>query len=402
MKQLTKHLRKNLRCCRRFAVFFTLVCIFAPASFAQSPAMARAAADSWWLTMEQGKRFFRNGEYGQALRSFEAAREQRKNKYTRLERDFITLLSVHTVRKLKDDLALIELYIQKEYRTAAAGALEELYYRVPRERLDNSASRALTELGRLKEYPEAEYWIGETYRMEGEYGIALRQYIKAYDNRDLLEIPEFGIEILYNIAELHRLRGEDTDMEQKLLEVLKTDASWNAESFARSAMTTSAANNGLDRFLVLFRSNNQKMEKAHRLLGFFYYASGRHSRAAEHLLFSFLIQNTLIIDEIKDERYDYRFTGLEALFADIAASTRQTRQKLENYMADSEYHKVLYHLANSMYADGKAARAREIWTFLGEYGSGEWQGRSLRQLARPEIEPAAAAQQTIQPQRNAE
>lgn len=397
MKQLTKLLRKNLRCYRRSAVFFTLVCMLGSASFAQSPAMARAAADSWWLTMEQGKRFFRNGEYGEALRSFEAAREQRKNKYARLERDFITLLSIHTVRKLKDDLGLVEMYIQKEYRTAAAGALEELYYRIPRERLDNSASRALEELRRLKEYPEAEYWIGETYRAEGEYAIALNQYNKAYDNRSLLEIPEFGIEILYKIAELHRLRGEDTDMEQKLTDILKTDESWNAESFARSAMTTSAANNGLDRFLVLYRNNNQKMEKAHRFLGFFYYASGRHNRAAEHLLFSFLIQNTLIIDELKEERYDYRFTGLEALFSDIAASTRQTRQKLENYMADSEYYKVLYHLANSMYADGKAARAREIWTFLREHGAGEWQGRSARQLARPEIEPVAASQQTAQP-----
>jgi tetratricopeptide (TPR) repeat protein len=348
--------------------------------------------DPWWLTLEEGKRFFRNGEYGEALRRFENARDARKNRFAALERDFITVLSIHQVRRFKDDLGLVELYIQKEYRTAAAAALAELYHRVPREKLGNSASKALTELGRLKEYPDAEYWIGESYRAEGEYGVALAQFQKAYDNRNLLENPGFGTEILYKMADLYRLRGEEENMAAKLEEILLTDPSWSRESFARSAMVQSAANNGMDRFLVLYRNNKAGLEKAHRLLGRFYYASGRHNRAMEHFLRSFLIQNTVIIEKLKEERYDYSFTTLPALMNSIEGSERSLRRLLETYMADSEYYRTLYYLANSFYGNGQTPRAREIWAFLRNNGPEEWRDRSIRQLARPALEGTVGAE----------
>ncbi|MDR2661916.1 MAG: hypothetical protein LBC31_02850, partial [Treponema sp.] len=199
--------------------------------------------DPWWLTLEQGKRSFRNGAYGDALRSFEDARESRNRFYAKLEQELITLLSIHEVRLLGDDLGLVELYIAKEFRSGAAEALKELYHRVPKESLRNSARRALSELARLKAYPEAEYWIGEVYRMEGESGIALSQYRKAYDQRALLETPGFETEILYKTADLRRLRREYTMPEDKerptgmvavLEEILKADPLWSRESFNRS------------------------------------------------------------------------------------------------------------------------------------------------------------------------
>jgi tetratricopeptide (TPR) repeat protein len=287
----------------------------------------------------------------------------------------------------KDDLGLVEAYIEKERRTTAAAALEELYYRVPRDSLGNSAAKALEELGRFKEYPDAEYWIGEAYRAEGEYGIALKQYQKALDRQELLETPDFGVELLYKMADIYRLRREYTLMEEKLLDILRKDSGWNRESFTRSAMLNSAANNGLDRFLVLYRNGNAGLEKAHRLLGLYYYTSGRHSRASEHLLFSFLIQNTVIIERIKQDRYDYVFTTLEQLLRDIAASERNTRRVLEEYMAASEYYRVMFYLANAFYGDGKQRSAREVWDFLAGRDRGEWSARARNQLRRPEIEP---------------
>jgi tetratricopeptide (TPR) repeat protein len=377
-------LKKNSSNCKRSAArFFVFALVFcALPVFAQ-----RAAKDPWWFTMEQGKRFFRNGEYGEALRCFETAREERKTKYAGFERELITVLSIHTVRLFKDDLGLVEAYIEKERRTTAATALEELYYRVPRNSLGNSASKALEELGRLKEYPDAEYWIGEAYRAEGEYGIALKQYQKALDRQELLETPGFGTELLYKMADIYRLRREYTLMEEKLLAILGKDNSWNRESFARSAMLNSAANNGLDRFLVLYRNNNAGLEKAHRLLGLYYYVSGRHNRAAEHLLFSFLIQNTVVIERIRQDRYNYVFSTLDQLARDIAASERNTRRVLEEYMASSEYYRVMFYLANAFYGDGKQRSARGIWDFLAGQGAGEWSVRARNQLRQPEIEP---------------
>jgi tetratricopeptide (TPR) repeat protein len=370
-----------------FLAIFILFTVLSPA-FSQQ----RGTVDPWWYTLEQGKRFFRGGDYGDALRCFEDARENRKQFYTRLERNFITVLSIHEVRLMGDDLAILETYIQKQYRTDAAEALQQLYYRVPKDSLKNSAKRALSELGRLKNYPEAEYWIGESYRAEGELSIALKQYQTAYNGRAGLETPGFETEILYRIADTRRLRQEYNEMESAFVEILKLDSLWGRESFSRAAMLRSLENNGLDRFLVLYRHNNPLVEKAHRMLGMYYYASGRHNRAVEHLLFAFLIQNTLMVNTLIKEKYDYSFTTLEALLRDASSRT-----ELQDFMKETEYFKTLYYLANSFYGNGKNGPAREIWVFLrdntgisGPAGAaaqaGEWRSRALNQLRNPVLD----------------
>ncbi|MDR2021309.1 MAG: hypothetical protein LBQ14_11155 [Treponema sp.] len=352
----------------------------------QSPAAQQRRQDPWWYTLEQGKGYFRNRAYGDALRFFENARDHRKNFYAKLEQDFITVLSTHAVRRLQDDLGLIEVYIAKEFQVNAADALKELYYRVPREKLHNSAREALTELGRLKNYPEAEYWIGEVYRMEGEYGIALTQYQKAYANRALLEIPSFETELLYKIADLRRIRREYTGMVTILEEIIKSDSLWSRESFDRSNMMQSLENNGINRFLVLFRHMDPPVERAHRILGLYYYASGRHNRAADHLLFAFLIQNSVLIESLVKSRYDYAFSSLENLLRDLAGN-----REAQSYITGVEYYRTMYYLANSLYGSNRRRSAREIWTFLSGSGPGEWRGRAAAQLRNPELDPVNEA-----------
>ncbi|GHV86398.1 hypothetical protein AGMMS50230_20060 [Spirochaetia bacterium] len=341
--------------------------------------------EPWWLTLEQGKRYFRTGAYGDALRSFENARDSRKNYYAKMERDLVTVLSIHEVRRLGDDLGLVEMYIEKQFRVDAADALKELYYRVPKEQLHNSAKAALAELGKLKSYPEAEYWIGEVYRAEGEYTIALAQYQKAYDERVLLENPEFQREILYKTADLRRVRREYTEMTALLEEILKADTLWSRESFNRSNLLKSLETNGVNRFLLLFRHNEPAMEKAHRILGLYYYSSGRHNRAAEHLLFAFLIQQSVIINSILQSQYDYTFTSLSTLQGDIE-NRRDLQRTLQAYMTDVEYYRTIYYLANSLHGNNRRLSARELWTFLGDYAPGEWRGRAVSQLRNPQLD----------------
>ena len=337
--------------------------------------------DPWWITLEEGKRYFRTGAYGDALRFFEDARETRKNYYAKMERDIITVLSIHTVRKLGDDLGLLEKYIEKEFRVDAADALRELYYRIPKEKLNNSSNAVLVELGRLKNYPEAEYWLGEVYRMEGEFSIALGQYQKAYNQRLLLENPEFGTEILYRMADLRRLRREYPEMVNILEDILKTDTLWSRESFSRSNMLKSLEANGVNRFLMLFRHNEPAVERAHRTMGFYYYSNARYEKAAEDLLFAFLIQNSVVIDALLQSQYNYAFSTLANLMNDVAK-----RRDILAYLEETEYYKTLYYLANSLYGVNRRNSAREIWVFLRDHGSGEWRGRALSQLNNPRLD----------------
>ena len=337
--------------------------------------------DPWWITLEEGKRYFRAGSYGDALRYFEDARESRKNYYAKMEQDLITVLSLHFVRKLGDDLGLLEKYIEKEFRVEAADALKELYYRVPKAKLNNSSNAALAELSRLKNYPEAEYWLGEVYRMEGEFSIALGQYQKAYNQRSLLENPEFGTEILYKMADLRQLRREYSEMVKILEDILKTDTLWSRESFNRPNMLKSLETNGVNRFLMLFRHNEPAVERAHRTMGFYYYTNGRYEKAADDLLFAFLIQNSVIINALLQSQYNYSFSTLANLMNDASK-----RRDILAYMEETEYYKTLYYLANSLYGVNRRNAAREIWVFLRDHGEGEWKGRALSQMNNPRLD----------------
>jgi tetratricopeptide (TPR) repeat protein len=347
----------------------------------------------WWYTLEQGKLSFRDGAYGDALLAFEDARRQRRARFDRLEQDFISLLSIPEVRRLGDSLDRVETYIRERNYPDAAEALGELSYRIPRESLNNSAAQALAALGSLKDYPEAEYWIGETYRAEGELGVALAQFQKAYAQRNLLENPGFAVELLYKIADIHKTRQEYTRMERALLDILREpaangeprDSLWTDDSsFAKNALFRTLENDGINRFLTLYRYNNAEVEAAHRLLGFYYYAVGRHSQAKEHLMFAFLIQNTVLLEEMLRRQYDFTFTGLEELMAAIRRNS-----PLAVYLEAVDYYRTAYYLAASLFAGGKLASARPLWVFLSDQSqAGEWRGRAQTQLRSPFVERA--------------
>ena len=360
----------------------------------------------WWYTLEQGKQMFKQGDYGTALLTFEDARRQRQTMFTRMERDLIDLLSIYEVRRLGDSLDWIERYIDERHYDSAAAALQELYFRIPKETFNNSVTAALDALGTLKDYPEAEQWIGETYLVEGELTLALNQFQKTLVMRDLFENPDYATEMLYKIAGIRRLRQEYTEMERILLSILANDRLWSSEessrpadntngqpdsgtipaeastSFARQAMTRTLENNGIDRYITLYRYSNNESAHAHRLLGFYYYISGRHARAQEHLMFAFLIQNTVIIDEIVRRRFDYSFTSLNALASEI-----NRNPILLDYTEKNEYYKTAYYLGTSLYGNGKTIAAVSIWNFLAaQNNAGEWQQRARSQLQSPHVE----------------
>jgi tetratricopeptide (TPR) repeat protein len=368
---------------RNYILFFCAVLFFFQSAFAS----AQTPSD-WWYTLERGKQMFRQGDYGNALLAFDDARRQRKAMYDRLERYLIDFLSIREVRRVGDSLDLIERYIQERRYHDASEALEELYYRIPRASLNNSATAALNALGTLKDYPEAEYWIGETYLIEGELSLAQAQFQKTLALKGTLENPSFVTDLMYKIAAILQVRQDYNEMERVLTAILSADNLWsgtgmgNNAAFEKQSLTRTLENNGINRFLALYRYRSNETAEAHRLLGAYYYASGRYSRAQEHFMFAFMVQNTVIIDEVIRNRYDFTFTTLEALAPEISRYPI-----LADYAETNEYFKTAYYLAASLYGNGKTSSAREIWNFLlAQNRAGEWQSRSLAQIRSPRIE----------------
>jgi tetratricopeptide (TPR) repeat protein len=387
-------------------VFITILFLFASSLFAQQQAMS-----PWWLSLEQGKVKFQNGDYGLALLLFEDARRARRAMYEQMERDLILFLSVNEVRRLGDSLEYVERFARERYYNAAYAALQELYYRVPKKSLNNSATAALEAIGKLKDYPEAEYWIGEVYRVEGELPLALSQFRKVYTMREYLEDQGFSLELSYKIASILLTRQDYNEMIRVYNSIINEyDTLWvnanqaevtrtqqaalderhrtpvpyvqESASFASRSMSRILENEGIVRFLELYRYNNPLVEKAHRQLGFFY-AVTRRPLAEQHLMYAFLIQNTVIIEEVRRHIFDYRFTSLDDLARQI-----NVNPLLLSYIEEVEYYKTVYYFGASLYMNGKTPAARNLWTFLSTQDkAGEWQNRAISQLRSPRHEP---------------
>ena len=357
-----------------FSVVFCFLFFLSSFCFAQT-------ARPWWYTLEQGKTLFRGGAYGNALMTFEDARRERIAYYTRLEQDFIAFLSDPYVRQLGDSLEFVERYIAENQDTRTAMALTELYYRVPRESLKGSVTQALAGFDHLKVYPEADYWLAETYRVEGELGLALRLYERAWNNRALLEAPGFAVDIVYKIVDVQRVSRNYNEMERWAIGIIEGpepygDDLWvtTSRTNIRAAMARILENDGIERFLTLYRHRNTGVEKAHRLLGFYYYAVGRYIPAFEHLMFAFLIQNSLLIDEIIRREFDFEFTSLEDLMGLV-----RLRPELLAYIEETEYYRTIYYFASALYATGRNRPAAQLWAFLSRSGdAGEWGNRARR------------------------
>ncbi|MDR0513299.1 MAG: hypothetical protein LBG93_09430 [Treponema sp.] len=364
-------------------VFFALL-------FCAIPVDAQNAGRPWWFRLEEGKFLFRNGEYGGALIAFDDARRSRLEQFTRVEQDLIRLLSTPEARQLGDSLYFVERLIEMRNETQAAAALAYLFHRVPRSVVGGSATRALEELDRLKPFPEAEFWMGEAFMAEGEWHLALVQFERAWHYRELLETPGFELKILFRITDIHRMRQEYAAMEARALEVI-TQAGVNlppqdnlwASMLLRAAMVNLLENEGVNRFLSLYRDGNIAAEPAHRLLGSFFHVTRRDFPALEHLMFAFLIQNTVIIDYVIRRQFDFAFTTLEDLM-----SVALTRPALVAFMEEVEYFRIAFYFATALHATGRTAPALEVWNFLANSDhSGIW-GVRARLTALPVLEPA--------------
>ena len=151
----------------------------------------------------------------------------------------------------------------------------------------------------------------------------------------------------------------------------------------RFAMARILENEGINRFLTLYRHNNTLTEKAHRLLGFYQYATNRYIPAAEHLMFAFLIQNTVLIDDIIRRQHDFTFTTLDDLMRHVLS-----RPALVEFIEETEYFRTAYYFSAALHATGKTQPAMQLWAFLARSSNAGVWGERARRNPTPFIERA--------------
>jgi tetratricopeptide (TPR) repeat protein len=370
---------------QRAVVLLVLSLLFI--NLAGVPIDAQNVQEPYWLLLERGKQYYRSKEYGKALIAFEDAKRNKDELYLRMQKDFIEFLSADEVRRLGDSISKISLYLKDKPNKRISDIIAEVQFNFSDSVIQDSAKKIISLFDIMRLYPEAEYWIGEVYREEGELTIALEQYNRALSQQTVVGPNEFTTQIRYRIAEMYHILGNYPQYEKTLIDIASKDSLWNgdarSEVFIRTAMFKTLTQDGVNRFLTLYRHDGTKFENSHRFLGFYYYATGRYDKAVEHLAYAFLIQNTILIKEYQIREYGYVFKDYAQFINGVARYP-----DLETYMQDVDYYKTTYYLAAALYATGQRTTAFYLWTILTKTNrAGEWQKRSQLQIKKPYIEP---------------
>jgi tetratricopeptide (TPR) repeat protein len=399
-----------------------LFAAIAPCSFA-----LESDDDPAWVLFEKGKRAFLEKRFGEALDDFRQSVRTRRERFedarARLDRsigkgadaikeDRITVVIDSFAKKeilswkyeeikrqaggsMKARIVALRGHTLSERFSLFLDALEVALEYGSWERLRDSVKVLREELVRLADFPEAEYWIGRVFMLEGEYALALTQFDRAYSMRASFEIPEDVYLVMYARVECLK-RINMSDYEGALEAICATDPVYGSaeNELLRDSMLRVLVDKGFDSFVTLYRHDASYALAAYDEYGTYLYERSR-PRAVLTLALAANIIATRMIDRVRAIDPTYSFTwdktiarsmpegsdGLRGLFARI-----DRMPELGSYAEEAGFYRILFTLGNALFANGARTSAREIWAALSSFPRADvYATKAARQLSNPVI-----------------
>lgn len=234
--------------------------------------------------------------------------------------------------------------------------------------------------------PEAYFGLGVTYKAIGDFTVATEYLTLALDHRERFSVPGEALLVRYERADIFRARRDLRRYEAEL-DAIVTEDPPPPDAILPEAPARIIADEGLNRFLVLFRLAESGSTRARGMLAELLVGLGRYAAAAEHAAFAVLGQLTTVIDAVIARDPTYEFETLDELFT-LAERYPETRAYLDETLLFHD----LYYLAAAYLGDGNQTDALDVWRTLARHGARweagrEWAGRAGRQMESPRVEP---------------
>jgi tetratricopeptide (TPR) repeat protein len=394
-------------------VSLALALLSAPAAVA---ATSGRGGDESWVHFQSGKRLYEERRFGESLEEFQAAISSRKAAFETASDRVRAALALREAKPAKDNLShlihslarrdlidhdLAELEassgpslrreaellekreLSNDFKIFLDALLLVLDHRSEGE-LENRSSALVAACSELERYPEAEYWVGKIYLAEGELRLAELQFQRAYDMRADFEIPEDSFTVLAALVGVYRAKEDWRAYEDSLTRIAVCNPIFTVENrFLREAMERSLSQDGMDKFMLLYRVKDGAWTGSEAELGEFYLRSGR-PQALIYLAASVNEMLTKAIGRIATREPSYVFTTLAELLGRIRAD-----RELSAYARDAELYRELYYLGEALAANGYRDSARSLFAVMGSSrGMEPWDSRARAAAKRKPGSPA--------------
>lgn len=393
---------------RTTALICSMVLFFSGASPSSAQPLQQGSGEPAWLSLERGKRAFGNKDFGEAIMQFDSAIAVRRGIFTtaaaRLDQALEAKAAVTAGDSINNVLAAFaaEDFLQRDYARLTAGRssvsksfleslrrerlsdshrafievlLLVLEYR-PMEAMNDSISTLRNRVRLLITYPEAEYWKGRVFFVEGELSLAELQYKRAYSMIPALEIPDELYTILYSMAELYDARSDFVAWENVMKGIVGSNDK-DIDAFLREAMMATLLDDGFNRFMTLYRLKPSYSLDANAALASFYLERGRalalmHAAVAVNMT----LTRAIAMLELKDRNYSWK--SLEE-FLLMAAR----RKDITAHLQEAGLPRLLLTLADSLYIAGGRSAATLLWNAVNALGTAPYSAVALARLSNP-------------------
>ena len=327
-----------------FAAIFSVCC---PLAFAKSNAEA-----DYFLTLRYAQNAFENGDYGKALSLAEKAKDERIKVVESELKILEQTQKIAAVRKAGDSLDDIMSELRQRNQAKAIDVIENYVDKYGKDRFSGKYSVLKDFIIRTKNFPESDFLIGKIYRLEGETSVAEEYMNKAYDKKDILNVPDLKYDILYELAEISKDKHDNDGYERYFKNILKDDKYYADEEpkDAKTAVNTAKASkdkadiensknihnkraymnsivrliktnraDSVEKFFLMYRNDSDISTKALAGLSDFYFKQGQNEKALRCSALGCITALTKIEEILKDRLTDYSYTSFADLLKNASA-----------------------------------------------------------------------------------
>lgn len=334
--------------------------------------------------LEDAKDAYDNLDYSNALNLALKSKESRKDK---VDWEIMTLENSFKPAEVKyvgDELsAIIPVLIERQDYDAIE--IINRYFKIKeKDFYSDSAKKLLKYIKSNREFPEADFLIGNIYRLEGEYDFAKKYYSTALKYSDILDIPSEKYDILYSLVELSLLQKDTKEYEKYLLLIIGHDSFYRDENMMSAMERTLKGTTAdtLEKFFKLYRADNFNLLNAYIALSEFYQSKDQKQKALHTSALGALTGFTKVLGVVSNRNPEYKYTDLGSLFVEVSLYS-----DIIEWGIDNSVWKGFYQFAEQALKNDYPVFAKQLFSVLEIFSPEEyWRDAASTKLNEMKID----------------
>lgn len=337
-----------------------------------------------WRMLQKAQTAFDQKDFGLAFKLADAAKINRKREVDWSISTLEQAMKPVAVQKVGDNIDAVLTILQERDSHDAVTIIESNLSNLSKEYFDHSISNLKNHIRKYSEYPEADFLIGKIYELEGEYSLSKMFLLKAWENADLLSIPDEKYDFLYEMASLAELTGDKEEYEKSLLLIIAEDPNYlqntSETGFSKSIVKAIKTGTDLDKFFLLYRNTSYFSMKAFFSLADFY--TNEQSQSLVTLNDKILTMSSMgvvtaisrIEDVIKTRKLEYTYTSFETLLSDVLLY-----EDIVTWGKKYDVWKGFYVFALAVFESGQTKFAENLLAILSKYSPDEYWAKASKE-----------------------